>query len=339
MGRAHTKPGFILLALTGAALILIAGIALYKGWASQAAFEVQTSQTAKSARNHANTQLARYCAPLPNEAESNCRREVEDSYRDYYKESRDLEAQRVTAMWTALMGSAALVGMVFSIIGVGLVFATFQQTLKQAAEIKESVASAGRSATAMEGVAVSMAINAEQVVRSVGISADIADQQRIFGRMQMRAYVSVLIGGGLYQTKDVRFEVRPQIVNNGNTPARNVRWRIAADVLPVPLPEDFRFPLPSKMFGGSVLGAHQDAFMSVIVPERVDEAVEEDVRMGIGKSVYIWGYLSYEDAFARTHRCTFAQQVYWLQTGEADKNGLFPASLRGYYLARHNCAN
>lgn len=64
---------------------------------------------------------------MPPNAENNCRREIEDSYRDYYKEARDLEAQRTTAIWTAFMGAAALLGMAVSIIGVGLVFITFRE--------------------------------------------------------------------------------------------------------------------------------------------------------------------------------------------------------------------
>jgi len=49
----------------------------------------------------------------------------------------------------------------------------------------------------------------------------------------------------------IRFEPGIRIENRGNTPARNIRFSIAADVLPFPLPEGFDFPLPVDLAGRS----------------------------------------------------------------------------------------
>lgn len=130
VGRVRSNISYILFGLAAAALIFVAGLVVYRGLESQRADEIQTAKSANAAREHAGKQVERYCVPLPPDAENDCRREVEDSYRDYYKESRDLEAQRETATWTALMGAAALIGMAVSIIGVGLVFITFRATLE-----------------------------------------------------------------------------------------------------------------------------------------------------------------------------------------------------------------
>src|SRR5262249_20928665 len=56
-------------------------------------------------------------------------------------------------------------------------------------------------------------------------------QQHKTTRAQLRAYLSVVIGTAVYQERDknLRFEAKPTIVNTGQTPAYNVRYRIKAD--------------------------------------------------------------------------------------------------------------
>ena len=208
----------------------------------------------------------------------------------------------------------------------------------QAEKMERSIGEAAKAATAMEGVAASMVINAEQIVQSVGISRDIANQQRIFSQMQMRAYISVLIGDGLYQDQNLRFQAEPAILNSGHTPALNVRWRIAADILPVPIPADFKYPLPKEILGGSIVDPQQHGTLSAVVPDRVDDLEVEAIKHGVGKSLYVWGVIAYEDVFGRTRRRTFSQQMYWVPLGRTPE-GSVRGEIRGKYLAKHNRGN
>jgi len=221
---------------------------------------------------------------------------------------------------------------VLSAIGVYLIYRTFRQTQDQAEDMVLSVREAGRAASAMEGVADSMAINAAQVVESVR-------HQRVFGKMQMRAHVSVVIGGGVYQDENLRFEARPQIINSGHTAARKVRWRISAGILPRDTLGDFRFPIPPEVGGGSDLAPHQDGFMSVVVPKRVEKDEVAKIKAGGSEAFCVWGALSYEDVFGKTHRCTFAQLLWWQATGENHPDGTPREIVRGIYLPKHNRSN
>ena len=200
---------------------------------------------------------------------------------------------------------------------------------------------ATKSADAMKSVAESMALNTSLVLESVTVSRDVADAQRLFGRTQLRAYLAVLIGAALYQDRsaNLRFEARPVILNTGHTPARNLRWRVAADVLPVPLPTDFRFPIPAHRAGSALLAPQQNANMTAVVGHYVGDADVSVVKAAHGKALYVWGYLVYEDIFRRTHRTTFAQQLAWEPVDGIDQNWRAPEKIVGLYLAKHNKAN
>lgn len=204
----------------------------------------------------------------------------------------------------------------------------------QADKMEQSVAEAARAATAMEGVAKSMAINAEQVVKSVGISADIAKHQRLFGQMQMRAYLTVVVGKGFFQDANYVFQAEPRILNTGHTPARNVRWRMGSGILPVPLPDTHSFALDDAPPGGTIIGPGQDVFIKATPQKRIADARVAKIKLGIKHALFVWGVVSYEDVFGVTRRTTFAQQIYWeMVIGPDGKLREPPGCL---YLQKHN---
>src|SRR5260370_15572226 len=98
----------------------------------------------------------------------------------------------------------------------------------------------------------------------------------------MRTYLSVRIDGGIYQDRaaNLRFEVRPMLINTGLTPARAVSYTAKADVLPFPLPNDFVFPSlepPRAAFG--ILGPQQNFIMNRAVDRDFFDDVEvEDIK-------------------------------------------------------------
>jgi hypothetical protein len=217
-----------------------------------------------------------------------------------------------------LTGALALIGML-QLLVFGCQALKLRQTIHamkeiaagQTADMQESIAEAARAATAMQEVSKSLEINAREIVESVKTSKEIAARQRMFGEMQMLAYVSVLIGSGVFQERDkgLRFEANPQLRNTGNTPAHKVRYRVAADILPVQLPKDFKFPLPKDVAGGALLSPHQPAQASAVVKDFIPDEEVADIKNGTGKSLFVWGAITYEDAFKITRRVTFAQQI------------------------------
>src|SRR5207302_3943454 len=73
---------------------------------------------------------------------------------------------------------------------------------------------------------------------------------------------------------DLKFEGRPSLLNTGNTPARNVRIRTAAEILPIPIPKDFQFALPdeNEIKDAGVVGAHQTYIIGASVKDFVPDS-------------------------------------------------------------------
>jgi hypothetical protein len=169
-----------------------------------------------------------------------------------------------------------------------------------------------------------------------------ADRQRLFGEAQLRAHLSVLIGGAKFQerARGLRFEVSPKMLNTGHTAASNVKWKIGIAVVDKKDEATFRFPLRrEKQKGSAILGAHQDAFMPVVLSGYVPDQDVSVIKEGVVKGLYVWGYVVYEDIFSRVHRTVFAQQIYWDRSSEPDQNWVYPEFIMGWYLSKHNCSN
>lgn len=223
-------------------------------------------------------------------------------------------------------------------------FAAVEQDERYAEQIvlaQETAQSAEASAQAMMRVAESMKINADQIVRSVDLQRDVVRAQRLYGQAQLRAYVSVLIGGALYQDRaaGLRFEAQPAIRNTGQTPARNLRWRMRAAILSAQIPHDFRFPIPAHGDGSALLPSGQTFETRSWVEEWEPDEEVAAIKRGLPRALCVWGYVIYEDIFQRTHRTTFAQQLFWQPSGPLDQNWIAPEIVRGIYMAKHNRAN
>ena len=209
--------------------------------------------------------------------------------------------------------------------------------------MERSIAEAAKAATAMEGVAASTATNALQLAETVEINRSIGRAQRFLGEAQLRANVSVLVGGfaRLQHETGLRFETQPLMRNTGHTAARNLRWRVRCAVLPNPIPKGFRFPIPAPQEGSALLPPGETITMTAIMEGMVnDELVYPAAANASGWGFFVWGYVIYEDIFRHTHRTTFCQQIIFAQAGPMDQNWNYPApAIHGLYLAKHNRAN
>jgi hypothetical protein len=199
-----------------------------------------------------------------------------------------------------------------------------ESSAAQSSDMRASIREAIRAATAMESVAEGISLNSQAAQNSVST-------MRERTAMQMRAYVSVIVGIAVYQERDrqLRFEAKPVMVNNGNTPAHAVGYKAAAAILPLPIPEDFDFPLPDERRGAAPLGPHQTFIMSALVPDYVDDVEVELIKRGNGKALYVWGVVTYRDVFGEERQTRFGQTITWLRD---DSN------ITGYYTERHNDA-
>jgi hypothetical protein len=155
--------------------------------------------------------------------------------------------------------------------------------------------------------------------------------QKRFGEMQTRAYVGVLINTATFQERDknLRFRATPALINSGMTPARGLKYQIRAAILPVPLPGDFKFKLPPKQSGQSILQPRQNGTISAEVEDFVPDNDVRDIKRCNGQALYTWGLVTYKDIFSKTRRVTFCHQMTWIPTEPEE-------TVRGTYLGKHN---
>jgi hypothetical protein len=192
---------------------------------------------------------------------------------------------------------------------------------KSAYHLGESANATYRSASAMENIAEKIAVSTEAATASVSAI-----------NKQMRAYICVVIGSAIYQErpKNMKFQAVPSIVNAGLTPAHKVSFQADAAILPIPLPEDFTFPLPDNPGGTSIIGPRQNITVSPTVKDFVDDTEVEAIKSGQGKGLYTWGIFTYEDIFGKPQYTKFCHLYTWLGDGK---------TTWGYYDKRHNDAS
>ena len=82
------------------------------------------------------------CLILPFQHQADCIAEARHKARENERQEQDLVAQRVTAVWTFIMGSAAVIGMGLSAVGVFLVWTTFHATKEGNRDSKQAAADA-----------------------------------------------------------------------------------------------------------------------------------------------------------------------------------------------------
>lgn len=213
------------------------------------------------------------------------------------------------------------------------------EAAKLYAQTTATVAQARRSADSMASVARSMDVNAAQIIESVRTGKMVALQQREFGILSMRPYLSVVLGESFFQDDQYNFSSSPILQNTGNTYAKNVRYRCVGAVLPTDLPEDFKFWLPKHTRGRNMIGPGQTPNLPIIYDNRVPAEWVQRIKGGLEWSFYVWGAVTYDGPFRQTYRLTFMQRVFWHQTGPIGPDGIVPEEPRCIYLGRHNSAN
>ena len=172
-----------------------------------------------------------------------------------------------------------------------------------------------------------------EAARAATAMETIANKIEAGNQMIMRAYVTAVIGTAVFQQRregqtDLKFEGKVQVSNTGNSAARKVRIRKRAAVLPNPVPGDFDFSLPEDVSDSTYasMGAHQSYVISSIVPDFVPDAEVAAIKEGNRQALVMWGTITYEDIFGKSHQTKFAHLLTWLPN----------ASVWGIYIPSQN---
>jgi len=177
--------------------------------------------------------------------------------------------------------------------------------------LKKTVESAAEQSVAMER-------HIEEAARSATAMETISTAIQSGNKAVMRAYLTVVVGTAIHQERregqsDLKFEAKPNLVNTGNTPARKVRIRRTAEILPFPPPENFEFPVPDDPDeGDATVGAHLTYILSAMAKDFVPDNEVQAIKEGNGKCLHVWGLVTYEDIFGDPHTTKFAQRLFWL---------------------------
>ena len=122
------KAGLIIAACIAA--LIMASIFIGYGLTQDAEYQRQADAQSREYAAYTQDQERQDCFPLAGYDKSDCIAEKRHEYRADRRNERDLVAQRKSANWAYIMGAAAVIGMVLSVVGVALVWTTFAETRK-----------------------------------------------------------------------------------------------------------------------------------------------------------------------------------------------------------------
>ncbi len=176
----------------------------------------------------------------------------------------------------------------------------------QSVEMRQSIAEAVRSADAIQQVALSMA-------QSIQTTKEISARQERFGKMQLRAYVSINLFGYVKQDREsnYKYEIRMLIRNTGHTPAHEVKFAIRVAIMPFPLPEEIDVSLPMSQNTGGHIASGQQHIIAASLDSLISDEEVQEITHGKNRKLYVFGTVWYQDAFGEPHYTNFCQWGLW----------------------------
>jgi hypothetical protein len=173
-----------------------------------------------------------------------------------------------------------------------------QDTGKQTNRLIEEAVKQSRAARDNADTSILMA---EAAKKSIEIT-----QNNI--RLDQRAWVGVVevVKPDFKVGSKVTFGVT--FMNSGKTPARKLAVRMHIDVVPANQEVTPTYPTMTTKSSVSVLQPGGRNNIHVLSDEAVTQALIEALRNG-SQIVYIFGEITYEDIFSRSHRTTFCMYI------------------------------
>jgi hypothetical protein len=132
------------------------------GWglSKSAEYQRQADYHAAKYAEYTSDKIGKSCPSPVVRDQYQCVAQARHEQRDYERNEQDLVAQKQSALWAYIMAAAAVMGVGLSVIGIFLVYITFDETRKGNAIAKADADRAEREATA----ARKALINAERAI-------------------------------------------------------------------------------------------------------------------------------------------------------------------------------
>ncbi|UUL82233.1 hypothetical protein [Sphingomonas qomolangmaensis] len=239
--RATSKLGWLI-----AGTVASGGIASFVAYGlfQQSAYEQEAQRNATDYAKNAADKIRQSCFSISLIEEADCIRKALPEYNVETAKQRhdaaDLVAQQRSALWTSIMGIAALIGMALSALGVALVWITFREqrriTNLAHQEAERSKKEAGESArTSMRAIEIAERNAAAAAAQVETMQAAMTAQIRPFmkGALKLEAEFA---NDELHLLR-----ITPTWQNVGKSVAKSVRWGCTLGTRSDQLPHDFDF--------------------------------------------------------------------------------------------------
>lgn len=297
-------------ALLGLGFASVAGLAGY-GFVQQDVYVQEAQHKAADYAEYAAHQKQQACIriaarePEKEQCFADAQAEYELKTRDNRRDYDDLVAQRKSALWTAIMGMAALIGMALSAIGVFLVKQTFDETRRtNRIAMRENARATRRAVASARNAEAALAIaerNAKAAAEQVAVSQDSA-------RRQLRAYLCVLaLEMDRITPEPGAANLTMPIQNTGTTPVKTWyfrwRWMVTEEAPTSALFERELQPAlapPAKFEFSFGPAQTKPIHFALDIGAEWRQAVLSEA-----KRLYVLGYIEYVDTFDETHRTEF----------------------------------
>lgn len=127
MGKKYTRDN-VINAIVGAIAIIVSAAAIWALSLKSTGYEREAVDRSYNYARNTPSQISRDCRGSVGVDPLKCIDQTIDTARENQRKEQNLAAQQVTAWWTAVMGGAAVFGVILSAFGVFLVYRTFRAT-------------------------------------------------------------------------------------------------------------------------------------------------------------------------------------------------------------------
>jgi hypothetical protein len=152
------------------------------------------------------------------------------------------------------------------------------------------------------------AILALATIILAAFTIDLAFTSRKTAQRQLRAYVAVRAENVYPFSPDIPVGIRFRMTNHGQTPAYDVSHTAAVAILPHPLPPNFQFPAPPVSVASRFVLHPRASFEAGVVAPRPYNGVEINQATN-GFRIYLYGSVTYRDAFKKHRETTFCVSI------------------------------
>ena len=141
---------------------------------------------------------------------------------------------------------------------------------------------------------------------------DLVETSKETARQQLRAYLSIEPGTYYRQSSRSQFEFRPDIINNGHTPADQVRVISNLGVVSPIIPDTFNYELSGPSIGlrsVMAIGPRQKKFHASILQRKLTRAEMREILRGT-KCFHLYGTVTYLDIFKIERHTNFSYVIF-----------------------------